>query len=61
VLLTEIADGQTVLLIEPGVNGSTIRVPDSDELTAMAHGLNPAEVMLPKTRPQALEQLGLFA
>jgi len=61
VLLTEIADGQTVLLIEPGANGSTIRVPDSDELTAMAHGLNPAEVMLPKTRPQALEQLGLFA
>jgi len=61
VLLTEIADGQTVLLIEPGANGSTVRVPDPDELNAMAHGLNPAEVMLPKTRPHTLDQLGLFA
>jgi hypothetical protein len=60
VLLTEVADAQAVLLIEPGPNGSTIRAPDLDELNAMAHGLNPAEVMLSKTRPQTLEQLGLF-
>ncbi|AGX87434.1 AAA family ATPase [Candidatus Symbiobacter mobilis] len=61
VLLTEVADPQAMLLIEPGANGSTIRVPDPDESNAMAHGLHPSEVLLPKTRPQALEQLGLFA
>lgn len=49
------------LLIVPGENGSTVRTPDKQEQEAMDHGLNPAEVMLPKTRPRNLDQLGLFA
>lgn len=60
VLLTQVTDAQGVLLIEPGGNGSTVRPPLQDELDAMEHGLNPAEVLLPKTRPQTLDQLGLF-
>ena len=61
VLLSQVNDPQSVLLIEPGVNGSTVRQPASDELQAMEHGLNPAEVLLPKTKPQSLDQFGLFS
>ncbi|MYZ52599.1 AAA family ATPase [Malikia spinosa] len=61
VLLSQVTDPQSVLLIEPGVNGSTVRQPVSDELQAMEHGLNPAEVLLPKTKPQSLDQFGLFS
>ena len=60
VLLTQVSDVRSVLLIEPSGNGSTVRSPLGDEIQAMEHGLNPAEVLLPKTRPQGLEQLGLF-
>lgn len=60
-LLSQVNDPQSVLLIEPGVNGSTVRQPAPDELQAMEHGLNPAEVLLPKTRPQSLDQFGLFS
>ena len=61
VLLTQVAEPRSVLLIEPGVNGSTVRQPAPDELLAMEYGLNPAEVLLPKTRPQSLDQFGLFS
>ncbi|MEO0002549.1 MAG: hypothetical protein RLZZ22_241 [Pseudomonadota bacterium] len=61
VLLSQVTDPQSVLLIEPGVNGSTVRQPVSDELQAIEHGLNPAEVLLPKTKPQSLDQFGLFS
>lgn len=60
VLLAMVPDPQGVLLIEPGANGSTVRQADPDEQRAMEHGLNPAEVLLPKTRPQGLDQFGLF-
>ncbi len=59
-LLTQISDPRAVLLIEPGVNGSTVRQPVPDELLQMEHGLNAAEVLLPKTQPQSLDQFGLF-
>lgn len=59
-LLDEVHDPQSVLLIEPGPNGSTVRCPETDELDAITHGLTPAEVLLPKTRVRNLEQLGLF-
>jgi predicted ATPase len=59
VLLAQV-DAKAVLLVEPGSNGSTIRPPIEEELLSMAHGLNPAEVLLPKTHPPALDQLGLF-
>jgi len=60
VLLSQVTDARMVLLIEPGVNGSTVRSPVADEVLAIENGLNAAEVLLPKTRAQGLEQLGLF-
>jgi predicted ATPase len=61
VLMTQVSDAQAVLLIEPGPNGSSVRAPAAEEVLAIEHGLNPAEVLLPKTRAQTLKQLGLFA
>lgn len=60
-LLAQIRESQSILVIQPGQDGSSIRTPDADEQENMEHGLNPAEVLLPKTRPQSLEQLGLFS
>lgn len=60
-LLAAIEDPSHVLLIEPGSNGSEIRPPSATELKAMQHGLNAAEVLLPKTRTTALENFGLTA
>ena len=59
-LLAEVVGPATLLLIESGPNGSVVRTPDPIETQSMAHGLNPAEVLLPRTRTQSLEQLGLF-
>lgn len=58
-MLAAIGDPSHVLLIEPGADGSKIRPPSVDELQVMQHGLNAAEVLLPKTRPNSLESLGL--
>ena len=59
-LIAEVGDPQAVLLLEPSANGSTIRTPDDSETKAIEHGLNPAEVLLPKTRPAQTDQMGLF-
>jgi hypothetical protein len=59
--MAQVSVAQTVLLIEPGPNGSTVRSPSADEEKAVENGLNAAEVLLPKTRAQKLDQLGLFA
>ncbi len=59
-LIAEVGDPQAVLLLEPSGNGSTIRTPNEAEAKAMAYGLNPAEVLLPKTRPEQIDQMGLF-
>lgn len=59
-LISAVDDPQSVLVLEPGENGTTAREPDADELSAMERGLNPAEVLLPKTRPERIEQMGLF-
>lgn len=59
-LLAGIDDPKAILLLEPTDNGSSIRSPDENEAQAMMHGLNAAEVMLPKTRPDKIEQMGLF-
>lgn len=60
-LLAEIQDPEHVLLVEPGENGSAVRSPNATELQQMQLGLNPAEVLLPKTRPPELDRLGLAA
>ncbi len=59
-LIAEVGDPQAVLLLEPTGNGSTIRTPDQEEQNAIEHGLNPAEVLLPKTHPKQIDQMGLF-
>lgn len=59
-LLSELSTPECVILLRSGANGTQMRHPDDEELTSMAHGLNAAEVMLPKTRPEKIDQLGLF-
>lgn len=58
-LIAAVGDPSAIILLVPGDNGSTARNPDAGEIERMEHGLNAAEVMLPKTRPQELGQLGL--
>ncbi|KAB7766885.1 MULTISPECIES: ATP-binding protein [Xanthomonas] len=59
-LIAAVLDPSSVLLLEPGDNGTIARSPDKKEVQAMNSGLNAAEVMLPKTRPDKIEQMGLF-
>ena len=59
-LLSRLRDPESVLLLIPGASGTTVRNPNAHEMAAMKAGLNAAEVLLPKTRPQNIEQLGLF-
>jgi len=59
-LIAAVSDPESVLLLMPGVNGTVVRGADSSEKEAMEHGLNPAEVLLPKTRPDRIEQMGMF-
>lgn len=53
-------DGRGVLILEPGTEGTHIRTLDKDESSSLKAGLSVAEVVLPKTRPQTAEQLGLW-
>jgi predicted ATPase len=57
-LLTQLTGTDGLLLIEPGNEGSDVRGPNEEESREMKY-LNPAEVLLPKTRPQALDRIGL--
>lgn len=59
-LIAAVPDPSAILLLEPGDNGTTVRTANEDERVQMEHGLNPSEVMLPKTRPRNIEQMGLF-
>lgn len=59
-LLSSVTNTQSIVLLEPGSNGTSLRTTDEYEQAAMKNGLNAAEVMLPKTRPRSIEQLGLF-
>jgi predicted ATPase len=56
-LLHNPIDGRGVLLLTPGDDGTVVRSPNQEEIKMMKAGLSPAEVLLPKTRPQDLEQL----
>ncbi len=53
-------DGRGVLILEPGAEGTHIRPLDEDESSSLKAGLSIAEVVLPKTRPETAEQLGLW-
>lgn len=60
-LLSQVMDPQAVLVIQSSENGSIISSSaDEDELHAMEHGLNPAEVLLLKTVGKPLDHIGPF-
>jgi predicted ATPase len=52
-------DARGVLLLESGREGTEIRPVKASEERAIRSGLTIAEVILPKTRPEKAEQLGL--
>lgn len=59
-LLRNPLEGNSILLLETGADGTTARIADEIELGLMKAGLTPAEVMLPKARPRNIDQLGLL-
>jgi len=59
-LLSSLTDTHAIILLEPGSNGTIVRTADAQEQVAMDGGLNASEVLLPKTRPRDIDQLGLF-
>ena len=60
-LLRNPLDGRAILLLEPASDGTLARVANDTELQLMSSGLSPAEVLLPKTHPHGIDQLGLFS
>lgn len=53
-------DGRGVLLLESSSEGSTVRAINEGEASALRAGLSVAEVVLPRTRPSTVDQLGLW-
>jgi predicted ATPase len=53
-------DERGVVILESGKQGTTGRPLDTSERQALATGLSVAEVVLPKTRPAEVSQLGLW-
>lgn len=53
-------DAKGVLILEPQAEGSTIRSLNKQEEQAINSGFSVAEVVLPNTKPQHIEQLGLW-
>lgn len=53
-------DGRGVILLEATPDGSTGRTLQKEEALALEAGLSVAEVILPKTRPSSVNQLGLW-
>ena len=60
-LIGAVMDPESVLILEPGDNGTSVRTANAEEQLAIEHGLNPAEVLLPKTHPKEIERMGVFA
>lgn len=59
-LLRNPLEGNSILLLEAGADGTTARIANEFELELMKAGMTPAEVMLPKARPSNIDQLGLL-
>ncbi|KXV66569.1 AAA family ATPase [Gluconobacter oxydans] len=53
-------DGRGVILLEVTTDGSIARTLRAEEASALQAGLSVAEVMLPKTRPSSVNQLGFW-
>ncbi|MGS1000709.1 AAA family ATPase [Burkholderia glumae] len=60
-LLRNPIDGRAILLLEPASDGTLARVANERERKLLSSGLSPADVLLPKTHPEGIDQLGLFA
>jgi predicted ATPase len=60
-LIASVPDATAILLLEPGDNGTSVRTATAEEELEIKHGLNPAEVLLPKTHPKDIDRMGLFA
>jgi predicted ATPase len=59
-LLSNPLDGRGVLRLEPGTDGTQVCLPDAEEERLLLNGLSPADVLLPKTRPEQMVLTGLF-
>jgi predicted ATPase len=53
-------DGRCIVLLEPGKEGTDMRLADEQELQCLKAGLSPAEVLLSKIKPKKAEQLPLL-
>jgi len=53
-------DGRSVVVLENSPEGTKARTLAADETIALEAGLSVAEVVLPKTRPTSVAQLGLW-
>ena len=53
-------DERGVVILQTGKQGTTGRTVDASEREALGAGLSVAEVVLPKTRPEKVSQLGLW-
>lgn len=53
-------DGRGIILLEATADGSTGRTLQKEEASALEAGLSVAEVVLPKTRPSSVNQLGFW-
>lgn len=52
-------DGRNVLVLEPGAGGTVVRGISENESTLLKSGLSIAEVLLPKTRPEFVDEIQL--
>jgi predicted ATPase len=53
-------DYRSVLVLEPGREGSRVRLVNESEQAGLSAGLTVADVVLPQTRPKGVAQLGLW-
>lgn len=60
-LLRTPLNSRAILLLEASPDGTHARIASETEAKLMDAGLSPAEVLMPKTRPAEIDQLGLFA
>jgi predicted ATPase len=59
-LLSTPIDGRGILRLEAGDEGTKVVPPTETEVSLLLSGLTPAEVILPKARPEHADQLRLF-
>lgn len=53
-------DARSIVVLEPDKEGSRVRGVSDEELAALEVGLSVADVVMPKTRPDGVEQLGFW-